>query len=162
MDQGTGAVHTAPGHGADDISQRRNTIYRSTHLWMNEEDLRRMLNILPEQFVFDANPKIVNLLREQNRLLHSETFVHTAIRIVHVVIIRFVSATEQWFISMEKLREKASRRNQTDRMAPSMGRRADVQHDRIASGLDDLTSTRLGCANYSILLRLKGLQRASE
>ncbi len=107
MDQGTGAVHTAPGHGADDFHS--GVKYGLTILTPVDEKGRFVSDIehFAGQFVFDANPKIVNLLRDQNRLVHFENFIHSyphCPRCHNPILFR---ATEQWFISMEKLREKA-------------------------------------------------------
>src|SRR5208282_5465462 len=61
-------------------------------------------NGLPEytgQYVFKANPQIVELLRKRGALLHSDKLEHSyphCWRCHNPVIFR---ATEQWFISME-------------------------------------------------------------
>jgi len=107
MDQGTGAVHTAPGHGSDDFYSG---VKYNLPIYTPVDERGRFTSDVEHfagQFVFDANPKIVNLLRERNMLLHSETFMHTyphCPRCHNPILFR---ATEQWFISMEKLREKA-------------------------------------------------------
>src|SRR5208283_1940236 len=52
--------------------------------------------------VFDANPKIIELLRDINALLHSEETTHSyphCWRCKNPIIFR---ATNQWFISMDK------------------------------------------------------------
>lgn len=107
MDQGTGAVHTAPGHGADDF---HSGVKYNLPIYTPVDERGRFISDVEHfagQFVFDANPKIVNLLRERNMLLHSETLVHSyphCPRCHNPILFR---ATEQWFISMEKLRERA-------------------------------------------------------
>ena len=107
MDQGTGVVHTAPGHGADDYYS--GVKYGLEILTPVDERGR----FLPEvtyfggQFVFDANPKIVEHLKQNGSLLFFENFEHTyphCPRCHNPIIFR---ATEQWFISLEKLRDKA-------------------------------------------------------
>ncbi len=58
------------------------------------------------QFVFDANPKIVEHLKQNGMLLFSENFDHTyphCPRCHNPIIFR---ATEQWFISLETLRNQ--------------------------------------------------------
>ncbi|MBI3940514.1 MAG: class I tRNA ligase family protein, partial [Acidobacteria bacterium] len=77
LDQGTGLVHTAPGHGQEDYLSG---LKYGLEIY-NPVDSRGCF--VPEieffggQPVFEANPKIVQLLRDRGRLLHSETLVHS-------------------------------------------------------------------------------------
>jgi isoleucyl-tRNA synthetase len=98
---GTGCVHTAPGHGADDfhIGKRYGLeIY-------NPVDAAGNFIAEVEHFggmnIFDANPKIVEFLRESGMLLHSEKYQHRyphCWRCKNPVVFR---ATPQWFVSMD-------------------------------------------------------------
>jgi isoleucyl-tRNA synthetase len=100
LEAGTGAVHTAPGHGYEDYvigKQYGLEIY-------NPVDNRGMFMKDVEHFageqVFKANPKIVEHMRETGVLLHDEKFEHQyphCWRCHNPVIFR---ATPQWFISM--------------------------------------------------------------
>jgi isoleucyl-tRNA synthetase len=101
MDQGTGVVHTAPAHGADDF-------YTGTKYKLDptcEVDGSGVLHHgLPEydgKNVFAANAPIVELLKTRGGLLHTEKLEHSyphCWRCHNPIIFR---ATEQWFISME-------------------------------------------------------------
>jgi isoleucyl-tRNA synthetase len=101
MDQGTGAVHTAPSHGADDFYTGQKYNLDQT---CNVDPGGYLRNGLPEydgKTVFKANPIIVDLLRSRGVLLHHEPIQHSyphCWRCHNPVIFR---ATEQWFISME-------------------------------------------------------------
>ncbi|MBX3276917.1 MAG: isoleucine--tRNA ligase [Acidobacteria bacterium] len=109
LDDGTGAVHTAPGHGYEDY-----VIGRQYGLEVyNPVDSRGAFIPEVEHFageqVFRANPKIVDYMRERGVLLHVEDYEHNyphCWRCHNPVIFR---ATPQWFISMEatRLRERA-------------------------------------------------------
>jgi len=101
MDQGTGAVHTAPSHGADDFyTGQRYKLDATT----NVDEAGIMRHGLPEydgKTVFQANPAIIELLRSRGALMHEERLEHSyphCWRCHRPVIFR---ATEQWFISME-------------------------------------------------------------
>jgi isoleucyl-tRNA synthetase len=100
MDQGTGAVHTAPSHGADDFYTGVKYKLDQT---CNVDAAGRLLHGLPEyenETVFKANPKIVELLKSRGVLLHFEKIEHSyphCWRCHNPVIFR---ATEQWFVSM--------------------------------------------------------------
>ncbi len=101
MDTGTGAVHTAPAHGADDFATG---VKYGIKLQCDVDDAGILRNGLPEydgQQVFKANPRIVELLKSRGVLLGYEKIEHSyphCWRCHNPIIFR---ATEQWFISME-------------------------------------------------------------
>ena len=101
MDQGTGVVHTAPAHGADDFNTG---VKYKIELTCNVDAAGRLHNGLPEYDglkVFDANAPIIELLKKRGVLMHSEKMEHSyphCWRCHNPIIFR---ATEQWFISME-------------------------------------------------------------
>ena len=99
---GTGCVHTAPGHGADDFAVAKKyglDVYAPV-------DAAGKFIAEVEHFaglsVFEANPKIVEFLRESGALLSVEKYDHRyphCWRCKNPVIFR---ATPQWFISMDE------------------------------------------------------------
>ncbi len=100
-EQGTGAVHTAPSHGADDFYT--GTKYKLDQR-TNVDEAGRMQNGLPEydgKTVFQANQPIIELLKSRGVLMAEAKIEHSyphCWRCHNPVIFR---ATEQWFISME-------------------------------------------------------------
>jgi len=109
LDQGTGAVHTAPGHGSDDFTtgvQYGLEVYAPVGPGGHFLD---EVELFAGQRVFDANPKIEEALASRGRLWHRESFDHSyphCWRCHHPVIFL---ATSQWFVAMDStgLREKA-------------------------------------------------------
>jgi isoleucyl-tRNA synthetase len=101
MDTGTGVVHTAPSHGAEDFATG---VKYKLDLTTNVDAAGIMRNGLPEydgKKVFDANQPIIELLKQRGVLMHSEKLEHSyphCWRCHNPIIFR---ATEQWFISME-------------------------------------------------------------
>ena len=101
MDTGTGVVHTAPSHGAEDFATG---IKYGLDATCNVDEKGILRNGLPEyegKRVWDANQPILELLKSRGALLHSEKTEHSyphCWRCHNPVIFR---ATEQWFISME-------------------------------------------------------------
>ena len=102
LDAGTGAVHTAPGHGADDF----NTGVRyGLEIYAPIGPAGHFLEtveLFGGQRVFDANPKVEQALRERGKLWHREAFAHTyphCWRCHNPVIFL---ATSQWFIALDK------------------------------------------------------------
>ena len=109
LDQGTGAVHTAPGHGADDYSTGMRyglDIYApiGPSGRFDEE-----VQIIGGEKVFDANPKVEAALAEVGRLWHRETTRHAYPHCWRCNRPVIFLATWQWFISMDedKLRDRA-------------------------------------------------------
>ena len=102
LDAGTGAVHTAPGHGLDDyIVGRKYGLEVENPVGGDGRFLPGTPLFAGEQ-VFDANAHVIMVLRENGRLLKDEPYHHSyphCWRHKTPVIFR---ATPQWFISMEQ------------------------------------------------------------
>jgi isoleucyl-tRNA synthetase len=102
LDAGTGAVHTAPGHGLDDyIVGRRYGLEIENPVGGDGRFLPSTPLFAGEQ-VFDANAHVIKVLLEGGRLLKDEPYHHSyphCWRHKTAVIFR---ATPQWFISMEQ------------------------------------------------------------
>ena len=100
---GTGLVHTAPGHGHDDF-----VIGKSYGLEIycpvdNAGHFTPEVEHFAGLNVFDANPKIVDFMRERGVLLFSQNYEHRyphCWRCKNPVIFR---ATAQWFISFDRV-----------------------------------------------------------
>jgi isoleucyl-tRNA synthetase len=109
LEQGTGCVHTAPGHGADDFM-----IGKAYGLPVFcPVDVKGCYSeefpLMAGKFVFDANPEIVELLREKGLLLGHKIIEHEypfSWRSKKPIIFR---ATEQWFMELAEggVRESA-------------------------------------------------------
>src|SRR5437763_12254 len=101
MDTGTGVVHTAPSHGAEDFATGVRYKLDPT---CDVDAAGRIHNGLPDYDglqVFKANEPIIELLKSRGALLHAEKVEHSyphCWRCHNPVIFR---ATEQWFIAME-------------------------------------------------------------
>ncbi len=116
LDQGTGCVHIAPGHGQEDYALAMD--YNASHP-LNElkvlapvDDTGRFTEPVREfegLHVFKANPKIIQRLQDKELLVNQKALSIThsyphCWRCKNPVIFR---ATEQWFVSMD---EKGLRR----------------------------------------------------
>jgi isoleucyl-tRNA synthetase len=101
LDSGTGAVHTAPGHGQEDFVVGRKYGLPVDNPVGADGRFLPATPLFAGEKVFDANPHVVDVLRERGALLHHEPFQHSyphCWRHKTPVIFR---ATPQWFISME-------------------------------------------------------------
>lgn len=103
LDAGTGAVHTAPGHGPDDyVIGQKYGLETANPVGSNGCYLPNTYPTLDGVFVFKANDIIVELLKEKGALLHHESIQHSypcCWRHKTPVIFR---ATPQWFVGMDK------------------------------------------------------------
>src|SRR5216684_1110864 len=101
LDQGTGIVHTAPGHGVEDFQTGQKY---GIEAYAPIDDHGRYLEGLPEykgKTVFEANPIVVTLLRDRGALFGVQKLQHSyphCWRCHNPVIFR---ATEQWFIDLD-------------------------------------------------------------
>lgn len=124
LEEGTGIVHIAPGHGEDDYETG---LKYGLEIYAPVDDkgkFTKQAGELEGQFVFKANATIVDILKNKNALLKEEKVLHSyphCWRCKKPVIFR---ATEQWFISVEhnKLREKCLQEIDRTTWIPKWGR----------------------------------------
>ncbi len=107
-DEGTGAVHTAPGHGQEDfiVGQQYGLLDRYTAAQMNPLGGNGVYlpgtPLFEGQFIWKANDTITALLEERGVLLAKGTLFHSYPHCWrHKTPVAF-RATPQWFISMDK------------------------------------------------------------
>ncbi len=109
IEAGTGAVHTAPGHGQEDyVVGLKYDLPVDNPVGDNGVFLPNT-ELFAGEHVFTANDHVLEVLAERGKLVHHESMLHSyphCWRHKTPIIFR---ATPQWFISMEKngLRDKA-------------------------------------------------------
>ncbi|MCO6544691.1 MAG: isoleucine--tRNA ligase [Gilliamella sp.] len=124
IDAGTGAVHTAPGHGTEDFMVgQKYGLEVANPVGGNGCYLPGTGAGLDGLFVFKANKVVVEILKEHNALFHFENIEHSypcCWRHKTPVIYR---ATPQWFISMDKqgLRTQSLKEIKQVRWIPDWG-----------------------------------------
>jgi isoleucyl-tRNA synthetase len=122
LEQGTGAVHTAPGHGSDDFAT--GVRYGLEVYAPIGRDGRFLadVGIVGGLKVFEANPVVEAALTERGRLFARSTVEHSYPHCwrCHQPVIFL--ATSQWFISMDGLRESALAESNAVRWFPAWGR----------------------------------------
>ncbi len=116
LEQGTGAVHTAPGHGQEDYvvgMQYGLPVYCPVDPAGRFFDPTGFENHLPPALhgktIWEGNPLVVNILKDHGALLGLEEIEHSyphCWRCHNATIFR---ATDQWFIGMDNhdLRQRA-------------------------------------------------------
>ncbi|MDH4193962.1 MAG: isoleucine--tRNA ligase [Nitrospirota bacterium] len=137
LEQGTGCVHIAPGHGMDDyllVLKYNKQPYveilpnqKPLEIVVPVNDAGKFTDEFPEcagQPVLEANQGIIELLKSKGRLIGEKKVEHSyphCWRCKQPVIFR---ATHQWFVSMEKGDLRSEALNQIDRVQwiPERGR----------------------------------------
>jgi isoleucyl-tRNA synthetase len=109
LEQGTGAVHTAPGHGQEDYVSGRQyglevycPVDASGRMYHATGAAGRLPEELIGKTVWEANPVVIEILKQHHALLGLEKLAHSyphCWRCHNPVIFR---ATEQWFIGMDR------------------------------------------------------------
>jgi isoleucyl-tRNA synthetase len=123
LDAGTGAVHTAPGHGHEDFAVGQRYGLPVANPVGNDGRFLPDTPLVAGLKVEEANGVLIEALRQRGRLVHHEPFVHSyphCWRHKTPVIFR---ATPQWFISMERkgLRQHALRDIRKVQWTPDWG-----------------------------------------
>ena len=123
LEQGTGCVHTAPGHGADDYEVGKKY---NLDIFSPVDDKGRYTDDFPElkgEFVFDVNEKIIEKLRDKDLLIAQKEIKHSyphCWRCHNPLIFR---ATPQWFIDTmdPKLKKNVVKNTKETKWIPKWG-----------------------------------------
>ena len=172
MDTGTGVVHTAPSHGAEDFITGMKYGLDATS---NVDEKGILRNGLPEytgKRVWEANPPIIDLLRSRGALLHTEktgALVSALLALPQsgdfsrdravVHLDGNADARRSW---QERHAAHAdARRNQEGEVGSGVGRRAAVEHDPDAAGLVHLAAARVGRAHRRVSCAKRAASRST-
>ena len=122
-DQGTGFVHIAPGHGADDFELGRQYGLEVPETVSDSGSFLPEIPLFAGAHVYKVNPDVVLRLEEYGKLVATESYVHSyphSWRSKKPIIFR---TTPQWFINMDEsgLRAKALRAIDETRWVPATG-----------------------------------------
>ncbi len=123
VEAGTGAVHTAPGHGAEDFEIGQVYGLPVTNpvdaygIYLPDTE------IFAGKFVWKANDDVIEFMRDKGVLLHNEMFEHSYPHCWRHKSPTAFRVTPQWFINMDKagLRENALQAIKTVRWIPGWG-----------------------------------------
>ena len=125
LESGTGCVHTAPGHGIEDYDVCHNN-YPDIPVVVPVDGQGRMTAEAGERFAGltteEANPAIRDYLKEIGALLAVKRIIHQyphCWRCKSPVLFR---ATEQWFCSVEAIKEQTVSEINKVRWIPEWGR----------------------------------------
>ncbi len=123
LDAGTGLVHTAPGHGLEDyeVGCKYNievlSPLDSKGCWTEEGMIPELVGVP----YYKGNSMVIDMLKDCKALLRQQTINHSyphCWRCKHPVIYR---ATPQWFVKIDKFRDKALEEIKKVKWIPSSG-----------------------------------------
>lgn len=120
-DTGTGAVHTAPGHGLEDYVVGRQYGLAVDNPVGGDGKFLPGTPLFAGEHVFKANDHVIEVLKSNGKLVHAAALNHSyphCWRHKTPIIFR---ATSQWFISMEKLRDPAMKAIRATAWIPNWG-----------------------------------------
>ncbi len=128
---GTGIVHSAPAYGVEDFESCRRYGMKDDEILtpvMGDGRYAPSLPLFGGLSIWDANAKIVSLLKENGSLLAVETYTHSYMHCWRHKTPVILRATVQWFASMDKvvgeqsLRETALRGIEATQFFPAWGK----------------------------------------
>ncbi|MNJ23319.1 Isoleucine--tRNA ligase [compost metagenome] len=128
---GTGVVHSAPAYGEDDfVTCKRYGMVNDDILTPVQSNgvYVQSLEFFGGQFIWKANPAIVDKLSEVDALMHSETISHSYMHCWRHKTPLIYRATAQWFVGMDKqpdngdtLRNRAVKAIEETKFVPAWG-----------------------------------------
>ena len=140
-DSGTGCVHIAPGHGQEDFVAGQRYHLKVDNPVGDNGCFLPGTELFAGEHVFEANPKVVELLKAKGTLVHEAALRHSyphCWRHKTPIIFR---ATPQWFISMDQagLRKAAMQAIKGIRWVPEWGQ---TRIENMVSGRPDWCISR--------------------
>lgn len=109
LGEGTGLVHTAPGHGEEDFEigkQYGLPIYSPL-----DDEGRYVEGKWEGKFVKDADPEIIEYLKEKGLLVKAGTIEHKYPHCWRCKTPLIFRATDQWFLKISKVKDKIIEEN---------------------------------------------------
>ena len=139
-DSGTGIVHLGPGHGADDyrIGKKYNLPIVCTvdaKGYMNEGAGKEVEGLFYE----DCSEKVINMMKENGNLLCTKDIVHAYPHDWRTKKPTIFRATDQWFCSISKIKEKLLEEADKVSYLPSWGK---IRFENMLADRDDWCISR--------------------
>lgn len=122
LESGTGCVHTAPGHGEEDFYACQRYDLEVLMPIDDNGKMNKKSEILEGVYVKKADKLILDILRKNDRLFATKNIKHQyphCWRCKEPIITR---ATEQWFCSLNSLKEESLKAAESVQWIPSWGK----------------------------------------
>jgi isoleucyl-tRNA synthetase len=99
-DAGTGCVHTAPDHGADDFLVSQKYAIETVNYVQSDGTYRGGVEFFAGDHVYKVDDKVIALLEERGKLFYQTKFVHSFPHCWRTKTPLIFRATPQWFITL--------------------------------------------------------------
>ena len=109
IEEGTGCVHIAPGHGEEDFEIGKK--YNLEVLSPVDDSGRFVVEPFKGMYVRDANAVIIEMLKKSGKLLRHEKIVHSYPHCWRCKTPLIQRTTTQWFLAVSKIRDKLLEKN---------------------------------------------------
>ncbi|MFT5419530.1 MAG: isoleucyl-tRNA synthetase [Candidatus Endobugula sp.] len=100
IDAGTGCVHTAPDHGADDFIVGKKYNIGTLNMVGGDGVYHHDVELFAGEHVYKVDEKVLAVLRDSAALLYQTTFVHSFPHCWRTKTPLIFRATPQWFITL--------------------------------------------------------------
>ncbi len=143
LDEGTGLVHMAPAFGAEDMEvARQNGL--PVLLTVDEQGrFKPMVRPWAGMFVKDADPLIIEDLRQRGLLFRAETYVHAYPHCWRCKTPLLYYARSTWFIATSRFRDRLLANNEQVNWVP-----ASIKHGRFGNWLENNVDWALSRNRY--------------
>jgi len=123
-DAGTGCVHTAPDHGADDFLVAQKYGIETINYVQSDGTYRSGVEFFAGEHVYKVDDKIIALLEARGQLFYQTKFVHSFPHCWRTKTPLIFRATPQWFITLnhKDLRTKINAAINDVQWIPSWGK----------------------------------------
>ncbi|NLJ77217.1 MAG: isoleucine--tRNA ligase [Peptococcaceae bacterium] len=121
LDQGTGCVHTAPGHGIEDFDVGKQYGLPVLSPVNSRGVFGEEGGIFAGQFFLKANDSVLEELEHRGNLMNQSTIMHQYPHCWRCKKPVFFRATEQWFASIDGFRQAALEAIRKVRWIPAWG-----------------------------------------
>ncbi|WP_020207878.1 isoleucine--tRNA ligase [Gilvimarinus chinensis] len=124
LDAGTGCVHTAPDHGADDFSVGQKYGIGTLNYIDDNGVYRDFVEGFAGDHVYKVDEKVIDLLTEKGALFNAGKLTHSFPHCWRTKTPLIFRATPQWFVSMNKndLRGEVAKSVENVQWVPNWGR----------------------------------------
>jgi isoleucyl-tRNA synthetase len=106
LEEGTGLVHTAPGHGPEDFIVGKRFGIEAFCPVDEKGNYTEEAGVLAGKNVREANPDVIEILRDNGTLIHEERIRHRYPHCWRCKTPLIFLTTNQWFISVSKIKDQ--------------------------------------------------------
>ena len=113
LEDGTGLVHAATGHGPEDYEETRPLGLPVFSPLDSEGDYTGEAGVFEGKNVLDVDPEVIEMLEEKDLMFYSERFTHEYPHCWRCKTELIYRAADQWFIENDKVKERMLEENES-------------------------------------------------